>query len=408
MANICNSHGELLLQLYANTCCRRIRPNTRRVPPQSRPSATRATKLGTRRRCVRCLSLWIQRRPLPFTDSPRVALPFRWRSAQRPACPPRTSQPASTHGPSPWTAPVSEDSAFALCVPEPFMAKTVPLPCVFQSLLWRRQCLCLVCSTAFRGEDSAFALCVPLLFVAKTVPLPFVFQSLPRLKHCLSLRFPGDYTACKAYATGQLHFDWACLLPPCAALGVYQTSATGLSFYAVSAFFYTANGIEPPGGLVGLSGPGQALSLASIEAAGMAYCTRHWATILNASSSNGTYEAAYCFSASYIVALLGTGAALNSQLVVHIMLRPSALALDVCRPVPALIFPTPCRLRAPSCCLLRADCSAPCSPLPHPTCRSQLPSTRECTAALSEHPFPIAARVGCPQGTSLTRRTITP
>ena len=287
-------------------------------------------------------------------------------------------------------------------------AKTVPLPCVFQSLSWRRQCLCLVCSRAFHGEDSAFALCVPLLFVAKTVPLPFVFQSLPRLKHCLSLRFPGDYTACKAYATGQLHFDWACLLPPCAALGVYQTSATGLSFYAVSAFFYTANGIEPPGGLVGLSGPGQALSLASIEAAGMAYCTRHWATILNASSSNGTYEAAYCFSASYIVALLGTGAALNSQLVVHIMLRPSALALDVCRPVPALIFPTPCRLRAPSCCLLRADCSAPCSPLPHPTCRSQLPSTRECTAALSEHPFPIAARVGCPQGTSLTRRTITP
>ena len=106
----------------------------------------------------------------------------------------------------------------------------------------------------------------------------------------------GNWTACKPYTNQLLNLDNECLLPPCAAHGVYQPPVTGVTFYAVSAFFFTANGT----GLIGPEGKPTGLSTAQLENAGDTWCKRPWAEA-KAINSRGSD---FCFSSAYIPSLL--------------------------------------------------------------------------------------------------------
>ena len=102
---------------------------------------------------------------------------------------------------------------------------------------------------------------------------------------------------CKRDAAGVLqllHVEYECLLSPCAAYGVYQPPVHNISFVAVSAFFYIANGI----GLVGWDET-KGISTAQIAAKADEWCTRSW-------SADITDARAYrnCFTSTYVAVLL--------------------------------------------------------------------------------------------------------
>jgi len=103
----------------------------------------------------------------------------------------------------------------------------------------------------------------------------------------------GDWTACRALTTALLNLDYECLLPPCAAQGVYSPSPNSVLFYAVSAYFYTANGI----GLLGWDEE-KGLSTEQIEVAGAAFCAQNWSSVAS------KYADSYCFSSAYIPSML--------------------------------------------------------------------------------------------------------
>ena len=105
----------------------------------------------------------------------------------------------------------------------------------------------------------------------------------------------GNWTACQALVGGLLHTDYECLLPPCAAMGVYQPSLAGRHIYAVSAFWYGVKGVGAvPKGADEWNGP-----RAKIEAAGDSWCKRGFAEI-----SADKYASAYCFNMAYMDKLL--------------------------------------------------------------------------------------------------------
>ena len=102
----------------------------------------------------------------------------------------------------------------------------------------------------------------------------------------------ADYTACRAL-TEELLASPFCLLPPCAALTVYQPNVSGVTLLGISAFFYTANGL-------GLLGRDEAayLTVDQLSHAGRAFCARPWAAVASRYATN------YCFSSAYIPSLL--------------------------------------------------------------------------------------------------------
>ena len=103
----------------------------------------------------------------------------------------------------------------------------------------------------------------------------------------------GDHNACRVLTDALLNRDNECLLPPCAAQGEYQPPPTGVTFYAVSAFFYTANSLD----LVGWDGE-RGLSAQQIAEAGAAWCLRNWTSVA------GPFTDSVCFSSAYIPSLL--------------------------------------------------------------------------------------------------------
>jgi len=103
----------------------------------------------------------------------------------------------------------------------------------------------------------------------------------------------GNYTACRKLTDALLNLEYECLLSPCAAHGVYQPSPLGVAFFAVSAFFFTANGI----GLLGWNEQ-KSLSTAQVEDAGAAWCSRKWSEVAS------KYASSFCFSSAYIPSLL--------------------------------------------------------------------------------------------------------
>jgi hypothetical protein len=105
----------------------------------------------------------------------------------------------------------------------------------------------------------------------------------------------GDWQGCAKLTDKLLHRDYECLLPPCAALGVYQPTPAGVRFIAGSAFFYTAYGL----GLVGWD-ESKNLTRAQFDQAGSAFCAKPWAAV-----KADPFAAAYCFSSAYVGSMLG-------------------------------------------------------------------------------------------------------
>ena len=90
-----------------------------------------------------------------------------------------------------------------------------------------------------------------------------------------------------------LHRESECLLPPCAAFGVYEPSPSGVRFYAVSGYYYAANSL----GLLGWDDE-RSLSAAQIATAGGEWCARNWSDVA------GEYTSDVCFLSAYIPSLL--------------------------------------------------------------------------------------------------------
>jgi len=105
----------------------------------------------------------------------------------------------------------------------------------------------------------------------------------------------GDWQACNKLTTRLMHHEYECLLPPCAAMGVYQPSAKGVQFYAVSAFFYTVNGL----GLAPWKGEWHGSSRQIADTA-TSFCTRPYSEII----AGDKYAGGFCFNAAHIVSLL--------------------------------------------------------------------------------------------------------
>jgi len=105
----------------------------------------------------------------------------------------------------------------------------------------------------------------------------------------------GDWQACNALTTRLMHHEYECLLPPCAAMGVYQPSAKGVQFYAVSAFFYTVNGL----GLAPWKGEWRGSSRQIADTA-TSFCARPYSEIIAADK----YAGGFCFNSAHIVSLL--------------------------------------------------------------------------------------------------------
>ena len=103
----------------------------------------------------------------------------------------------------------------------------------------------------------------------------------------------GDYTACRSYASSLLGLQALCLLGPCSANGIYQPNPSAVAFYAVSSFFYTANGL----GLIGWNEV-KGIPTSAFEAAGHSFCGQPWVSV------QSEYSASYCFLSAYVPALL--------------------------------------------------------------------------------------------------------
>lgn len=104
----------------------------------------------------------------------------------------------------------------------------------------------------------------------------------------------GNRSACSAHTDGLLNLGNECLLKPCAAQGAYQPPVDGVTLYAVSAYFFLANGL----GLVEWD-EAKALSTAQIEAAGDVWCRRPYSEVAS------RFASAWCFSSAYVPSLLG-------------------------------------------------------------------------------------------------------
>ena len=74
-----------------------------------------------------------------------------------------------------------------------------------------------------------------------------------------------------APATGTLHLDYECLLPPCAALGVYQPSSAGTQWVATAGYYYIVQ-------TLGLAAWGDAWTgpHGEIARAGRRFCELGW------------------------------------------------------------------------------------------------------------------------------------
>ena len=109
-----------------------------------------------------------------------------------------------------------------------------------------------------------------------------------------TIRGAGNWSACSALATALLHNDYECLLPPCAAFGVYQPNTTDVRFVASSGYFYAAAGL----GLIKQGCPTN-LTRESFVKAGNSFCGQPWALV-----NTSHYASMYCFLSAYVPSLL--------------------------------------------------------------------------------------------------------
>jgi len=120
----------------------------------------------------------------------------------------------------------------------------------------------------------------------------------------------GDHAACEdAVASAIIRKDTQCLQRNCAVAGRYQPDASGTTFFAGSAFFFTADGL----GLK--TGVGNFTTSAEIAAKGTTWCATKWSDI---SADDQKYGQNYCFASAYIPQMFDAyGITRNSQAVTY-------------------------------------------------------------------------------------------
>jgi hypothetical protein len=112
----------------------------------------------------------------------------------------------------------------------------------------------------------------------------------------------SDWDTCYwNYTTALMGLNVECIQPPCAIMGVYQPRLpTNQTYWGISAYFYTLNGI----GLVGWNSVFTG-AVKDIEPASKAQCAKNWTKAQADLVGTGpAFIATYCLDSTLVVALL--------------------------------------------------------------------------------------------------------